>query len=125
MTRWVYIVVLAACGSGPGVDGDKRITALDDGEIHDLCDYIVELYGPSRTIDCGTGTITFGGLDADVCFADMIAFQSRYPGCEATVDDKTACEEAIAHASDSQICNSDGEVPPVCAPVFTVECGGG
>lgn len=115
---------MAACGSGSGVDGDKRITALSDDEIHDLCDYIVDLYGPSRTIDCGATMVTFGGLDTDACFAETVAFGARYPACEATVANKEACEEAIAHVSDAQLCSGDGELPPACAPLLTVECGG-
>jgi len=118
------MVALAACGSGSGVDGDKQITGLNDEEIHDLCDYIVDVHGPSRTIDCGTTMLTVGGLDPDACFAETIAFQSRYPACGATVADKEACEQAIANASDSQLCSGDGVVPAVCDPLLTVECSG-
>lgn len=124
MKRWVVVVALAACGSGSGVDGDKAITELNDGEIHDLCDYIVDVYGPSRTVDCGTAMITVGGLDPDACFAETIAFQARYPACGATVADKEACEKAIANVSDSQLCSGDGVVPSVCDPLLTEECGG-
>ena len=124
MKRWLCLVVLAACDAGSGVDGDKLVTELNDDEIHDLCDYIVEAYGPSRTIDCGTTMLTIGGLDPDVCFADTIAFQARYPACGATVADKEGCEKAIANVSDSQLCSGDGVVPSVCDPLLAPECGG-
>ena len=124
MKRWAFVVALAACGSGSGVDGDKQITALNDDEIHDLCDYIVDVYGASRTIDCGTAMITVGGLDPDVWVATTRAVQARNPPGGATVSDKEACENAIANVSDSQLCSGDGVIPSVCDPLLTEECGG-
>jgi hypothetical protein len=123
MKRWMLLLALPACGSGSGVDGDKRITSLNDDEIHAVCDYLVDVTGGVRTIDCGDARIRFG-LDPDECFADTVAFQARYPACAATVDDKEACEQAIAQADEAQICSGDGELPSACDPLFTVECTG-
>jgi len=122
MKRAVFVLALAACGSGSGVDGDKRITSLRDDDLHALCNYIAEVNG-LRTIDCGSAKISFGE-DPDVCFADMVEFQVDHPACEATVDDKEACEEAIGRADEAKICAGDGELPAACAWVLKVECGG-
>lgn len=123
MKRSIILLALAACTSGSGVDGHKRITSLNDDEIHAVCDYLVDVTGGVRTIDCGDTKLRFG-LDPDECFADTVALGARYPGCEATVHDKEACEEAIARADEAQICAGEAEVPAACAPLLTVECGG-
>src|SRR5262245_59291704 len=128
-TKWLFAVVLCvACGgSGSGVAGTKRLTALGDAEVRALCEYLIDVAGPERTIDCGDGLkLTIGGESVDRCIADTIAAQVQYPGCEATVADREACAEAIASISDSQICNGEiADVPPACMALVTVECGGG
>lgn len=122
----VVLLWCAACGgTGSGVDGDKRVTSLGDSEIRALCEYLTSL-DPPRTIDCGDGHMFMvGGQSVEDCIAEVITSQVQYPGCEATVDDREACAEAIAKVPDGELCTGDVSKPPQCDPLLTVECGGG
>jgi hypothetical protein len=123
---WIGAVLLgcAACG-GSGVDADKRVTALSDSEISDLCDYLADLAGPERTIVCDNGVpLHVGGRAAEsACVSSAASLDSDYPGCTTTVEQMETCAKARADLSDAQLCDFDLVVPE-CAPLHTPECGG-
>lgn len=120
-----------ACGGGgsggSGVDDDVALLDITADEAGDVCDYIINLAGPEREIDCGDGTtVTVGNTpqEAEEDIADCTADIQQVPsGCEATVGDLEACFEAFADASDEELCSDDAPLPPECAPV--APCLGG
>ena len=130
------VVVAAACsdgGNGSGVDGNKRLTMLNDGELRNVCTYITDLEGPERTVDCGNGqTITLGypngrrAAEIDECVASGLTFRAEFPNCENTVAEVEACYEALDSLTDQQICG-DTAIPAACDVLFepSVACGGG
>jgi len=124
----IAILWCAACGGddGSGVSGGKKLVSLSQGEITDLCQYIADVYGPSRMVDCGNGQmITVGGKNVAECVADLTQSQTAYPNCAATVDNSEACAEALANFTDTQLCSDATQFPPACAVLFSADCGGG
>jgi len=129
MSKWVVVAALCsglavACGggTGSGVSGSKSLVSLNDGEINDLCKYIVDVSGPTRTVDCGGGVkVTLEAQTVAECVADLKASQAAAPTCAATVDHAEACVEALADFTDAQLC-ADTPLPTACAPLL--ECGG-
>jgi hypothetical protein len=109
-----------ACGGGgggsggSGVPGNTQIADLSPDQEMDMCDFIVDVFGPEREVDCGDGvTITRGGEDFDECIADFADFET----CDLTAGEFEACANAVAALSDQQLCTQD-TVPPACAPLF-------
>ena len=130
ISKWIASACVCAslaigCGGGSGgsgVDGTIELVELDAGEAADLCDYIVDVLGPERTVDCGDGVmITVGGEDAAECVDDFDTFPAT---CTATVDNAEACAEALGALSDAQLC-ADDSFPAACAPLISGTCGGG
>jgi hypothetical protein len=120
-----------ACGGGgsggSGVDGDVVLLDITAGEAGDVCDYIVNLGGPEREIDCGDGTtVTVGNDPSEVAgdIADCTADLQAVPDdCDATVGELESCFEAFADASDAELCDEDAPLPPECTPI--IPCLGG
>jgi len=130
MIKWIGSAVLCtslaiACGGGSGgsgVDGSLELADLGAGEAADLCDYIVDVLGPERTVDCGGGVmLTVGGEDAAECVDDFNTFPAT---CTATVDNAESCAEALGALSDAELC-ADESFPAACAPLISQTCGGG
>ena len=113
------VVFMVACG-GSGVDRDKQLVDLDDGEITELCEYSTDLAGPPRTIDCDGVMIR---IDPNVanCVRNLNASQAMFPDCAATAGDFQRCAEAFAELSDEEFCTLD-EAPPACQPLDGAGC---
>jgi hypothetical protein len=128
MSKWIVVVFLsagwaAACGSdGSGVSGDKQLVSLSTGEINDLCEYLVKVEGPERTVDCGNRvTITIGrGTVADCVLAVQDGL-AQFPSCDATVDDAESCSEDLADITDAELCTNPTLLPRSCEPL--ISCG--
>lgn len=124
MSKWVIgSVVLctalsaAACGGGSGVTGSKTLVSLSNGEITDLCEYLIDVGGPARTIECENGdTVITGGDSVTDCIVDLQMSRDADPDCAATVDNAESCIEAFADRSVAQICDDD--IPVACLPLF-------
>jgi hypothetical protein len=122
----VLLVVCAACGGGKGgggvgnsgVDPDATLPSLDAGEVRDVCEYLVELLGPVRTVDCGDGTMEVGTDDPaseiEDCVDGFMMTQQEFANCTATVGEIEQCFEDTF--SDAGLC-SEG-MPASCAPIF-------
>jgi hypothetical protein len=132
MSKWIIVAAFlcaglaTACGGddGSGVSGSKSLVTLSDGEVTDLCEFLVDVGGPERMIDCGGGlTLTVGGQTVTECNAGLKASQGQFPNCTATVKNAEECAKAISDLSDQQLC-SDGPPPAACQPLFTAACGG-
>jgi hypothetical protein len=125
--KWLFVgaflcagLVTACGGGGSGVSSSKKLTALSDSEITDLCEYLVDVAGSERMVDCGGGVkITTGGDTLAECTTGLKATISGSPSCAATVGDSESCGEDFADLSDSEICSLD--FPTSCAAVFQCE----
>ncbi len=132
MSKWIIVAALlctglaTACGGddGSGVSGSKSLVSLNDGEVTDLCEFIVDLQGPERMIDCGGGvTLTVGGQTVAECSTGLKMSQAQFPNCTATVKNAEECVKAIDGLSDQQLC-SDSPPPAACQALFSASCGG-
>lgn len=128
MSRWIVVAAClwigsaAGCGGGSGVSSGKQVVSLSDGEISDLCEYLVEVAGPNRTIDCGGGvTITIENDTVSECVADLELTATVATSCTATVGDVEDCIKDLADMSDADIC-ADKPFPGSCAIWFSAEC---
>ena len=112
------------CGdSGSGISGAKKLNELSVGEATDLCNYIGDLQGPPRTVDCGGGnTYTTEDFDEAGCTMDLSMFSTDAPDCTATVSDAEACFATIGAFTDEELCSETTPIPPECAPVFSDAC---
>ena len=117
--------LVAACGGGgSGVSGSKTLVSLSDAEITDVCEYLVDLGGPERTVSCGGGvTLEVGGGSVVECSTGFKESRTADPSCAATVNDAESCGEDIADLSDAQLCSPSQSLPPSCLPLF--QCDGG
>jgi hypothetical protein len=115
------VLCVAACGGsdGSGVDGDKRIGELSDGERQELCEYMADVNGPERTITCSDAVQLEVGSDS---VADCVAFLASIPMCPATVSLAESCTEALADMTDAQWCMND--LPDGCSQWQAAECIG-
>jgi hypothetical protein len=129
--RWIGVAVASmalafACGGGsggggPGVSGSKKIIELSPAETEDVCDFLADLLGPEREIDCGEGaTVRVGGADAAECVAEFSDLQSNAPDCMLTVGQYETCIRAIGAMTDSQWCSQ--MFPSECAGLFDSAC---
>jgi hypothetical protein len=123
--RMRMAVVLVWCGACGGVDDDKLLTSLGDSEILKMCERVIELVGPPRTVHCGSFDLKLGNKSIDDCIAETLSLQVQYPICEATVGDNETCAAAIASAPADELCSGHGSLPLGCAALLTIECGGG
>ena len=110
--------LVAACGggSGSGVSGGKAVVSLSDSEVTKLCEYLVDVGGPARTVDCGGGLTLKVGITAATCTTGLQAVKTASPSCSATVSDTESCSEDSAGLSDSQICSLS--FPSSCTKVI-------
>jgi hypothetical protein len=89
-------VVVAACGGGSGVDGDKYVDELTAEEARQLCEWGVEKQGGPMTKMCGGG-VTITVRTVDECVA---SFQGEgAPHCQVSVAED--CLDAL----DGEPCN--------------------
>ncbi len=118
-------------GGGSGVDGNVPLLDITAGEAGDVCDYIIHLDEPPRTIDCGDGTtVEVGQTEAEAqadiaeCTTDLQAVPVE---CDATVAELEACFEAFADeaaaATDAEIC-SDAQTPLPAECEIVLPCFG-
>ncbi len=98
-------VVACGSGSGSGVSGSKRLASLSVDEQSDLCVYLSDLIGESRTVQCDDGDDVEIESNEDCTFDDVPA------SCAATVSDAERCARALG----SDPCNLDFED---CAALF-------
>jgi hypothetical protein len=125
MSRWIVTAVflgaalVAGCGSdGSGVSGSKELGSLSDGEVADLCAYLVDVEGSLRTIRCdGDVTVTVGDRTEAECTAEL-RLTRELPDCTATVDEAEICSEDLADLSDADRC--DDAFPLSCLALL--EC---
>jgi hypothetical protein len=132
MSKWMVIAVFlcsglaAACGGGgSGVSGSTQLGKMSDADITKLCEYLVDLAGPARTITCSNGeTIMTGGGSAAECATDFKESRTEFPNCSATVSNLENCFEDIADFSDQEICSDSASLPDSCLPLLSASCGG-
>ena len=133
MGKWILSSVLCAalafaCGGGKGgggssgVSGSKQIIDLDAAERSQVCEFLADVLGPERTVDCGGGETRGVGGEASECVAEFTSLAMNAPGCTITVGQYETCIEALANLSDAQICADD--FPAACAPLLASECLG-
>jgi hypothetical protein len=132
MSKWIVVAAFlcaglaTACGGddGSGVSGTKSLVSLNDSEVTALCKFLVDVGGPERMIDCGSGfTITVGGQTVAECTAGLKESQGEFPNCTATVKNAEECAKAFADLSDQQYCSLT--VPAACQPLFAPTCSDG
>jgi hypothetical protein len=98
-------------GGASGVDRNKTIAELSDGEAMDLCEFIGNSIPDERTIDCGDGNTITVGIDPaerDEQIAECTAEVSNLPDCTATVGDAEDCangQEDFNSLSDDELCD--------------------
>jgi hypothetical protein len=111
----------AACGGGgSGVSSSKSLVSLNDSEVNKLCEYVVDLAGPERTLTCSNGAMgTRGGGTVAECAADFKETATASPNCAATVGDAEHCAEDLADLSDAEICSLS--IPSSCMKLFQCE----
>ncbi len=128
MSKWMMVAAFlsaglaTACGGddGSGVSGSKSIVMLNDAEVTDLCEFLVDVGGPQRMVDCGEGfTITVGETLAG-CTAELKAIKAGAPSCTATVTNAEECAKGSADLSDQQICSL--MLPAACQPLASAAC---
>jgi len=97
------LLAVTACGSSSGVDSNKQIFDLTDGEIDDLCDYILEKQGGARTEVCDDGEIEYP--DHEECVDYLLSYGED---CTATVSDEEECAEQLGDdpCSDPAACHA-------------------
>jgi hypothetical protein len=95
------LIALAACGGSDsgssGVDGSKKLTALDASERDQLCQYMFDAEGGAHSKMCGDG-ITITVKSAAECATSLGGFSAS---CTATVENAEACAEAAG----DDLCN--------------------
>lgn len=105
----ITTLALGACGGG-GPSDSTKLADLSNSEAQELCE---ESIG-SRTITCSGTSITIETTQEDCNEAG--AGQDPIPaGCQATVGDFRACQDATDAATDAQLC--EGFQPPACAAI--------
>ncbi|MEO8699669.1 MAG: hypothetical protein ABI867_06475 [Kofleriaceae bacterium] len=127
MKRIVVLSVLTACGGGPetgsGIDGDKPLVELSDGEITDLCEYTISL-GPIFG-DCGNGEfVQIGKTSVGECLAQYQQRRELFTSCTATVANAEDCTNEILPFTPQMLCDDNIDFPDPCDVLFTNECGG-
>jgi len=124
MSKWLFVgaflCAVAACGGGgSGVSSGKTLVSLSDSEITDLCEYLVDVAGPARTVDCGGGdTVMIGGGSVSACTTGLKAARTEDPSCGATVNDAESCSEDLSDLSDAELCSDSTPFPSACLPLL-------
>ncbi|HEU0037181.1 MAG TPA: hypothetical protein VFQ53_41510 [Kofleriaceae bacterium] len=112
-------------GGGSGVSGSKTIVQLDATEVRKLCEYLVDVAGPMRTVTCSDGsTVTVGGGTVDECVSSFQEDQLMHPMCMVTVAQFEDCIEDTSAFSDAQFCDPNTAIPPSCTPLLSAACSG-
>jgi hypothetical protein len=129
MSKWITVGALwaglvIACGrgghggaTGSGIDSGRTLVSLSALEINDLCEFLSDLSGPRRGIDCGGGNMVSVGTDVASCVSGLRGTQQRNPACPATVGGIEDCFDDIADITDAQWC-ADAPPPESCRPLF-------
>jgi len=102
---------------GSMIDPDKLLVELSEGEVAELCGWVVDTFGGPQTFECEDGsTITIGDITQDQCIAEMPSTATN-PDCTATIGQFEACVKA---RKSSDPCTVDS--PTQCAEIDVPEC---
>jgi len=132
MSKWMVIAVflcsglVAACGGGgSGVSGSTQLGKLTDSDITKLCEYLVDVVGPARTVTCSDGEVVMvGGGSVTACTTEFKEDRTEFPNCTATVSNIENCIEDLSDASDQELCSDSTAFPDACLPLLSSSCGG-
>ncbi len=110
--------LLAALLVGCGIPDETLMSELEEGDLESLC---AELADEDRSVTCTYDgfefTVDVSGSEEE-CVSDNDV--SAYEGCDVTVGDVRACDEAWDTLSEEEICALETGFPEACDPIL--EC---